>query len=380
MIKLRDNKKLIGVIILCFAAVFICTIFMNYGLDLNVLESVIMDEVAQMIYDGQKTMSTIIIACAGGVIGATTLIVLLFVINRFIYENQSNMGVLKAMGYPSFKIALNFLKFGLIVLCGCALGYVAGYAFSPVVYSIFNNGEIPDVMLNFHFEVIISIVILPFIIFSLIAFVNAILKLKKAPLDMIHQLQKIKTNKLSAKLQSKDNNKPFLKNLKFIMLFNNLTLIIFVLIAGFGFAAQIQIAILMQDVNMDFTFSAINLVIGCILGLVTLILALGYVINSNSKYISLLKAYGYTDSDCSRTLIGGYRIFAYIGFAVGTVYQFFFMQFMVSLFGDAYDVTINFNVAGFFITLGAFIAFYELVMLYFKRNINKIPLKEIMQS
>ena len=380
MIKLRDNKKLIGVIVLCFAAVFICTIFLNYGLDLNALENVFMDEMARMIYNGQKTMSSIIIAAAGGVMGAITVIVLLFIINRFIQENQSNMGVLKAMGYPNIKIAVSFLKFGLVVLLGCIIGYIAGFAFSPVVYGIFNNGELPDVTLRFHFDVIVYLVILPSVIFTLLAFLYAVLKLKKPPLDMIRETNKGKANKLSAKLQSKNNNKPFLRNLKTTMLFNNLTLIIFVLIAGFGFAAQIQIALLMQDVNMDFTFSAINLVIGCILGLVTLILALNYVINSNRKYISLLKAYGYTDSECSRALIGGYRIVSYIGFAIGTVYQFFFMQFMVSLFADAYDVTVNFNVVGFFITLGAFIVLYELIMLYFRKTINKIPLREIMQA
>ncbi|MCL1900907.1 MAG: hypothetical protein FWG51_00730 [Firmicutes bacterium] len=379
MIKLRDNKKLIGVVILCFAAVFICAMFMNYGLDLNALNNAMLDEAAQSLFEAQKSMSSITVTAAGGVMGAITLIVLLFIVNRFIYENQSNMGVLKAMGYPAFKIAVSFLKFGLVVLFGCLIGYAAGMAFSPVVYGVFNDGALPDVIFTFHFEVLIYLIIAPFIVFSALSYLYAVLKLKRPPLDMIHQSQKSKTNKLSLKLQNRDIKKPFLRNLKTTMLFNSLALIFFVFIAGFGFAGQIQIAILMIDIEMDFTFAALNLTMGFILGLVALILALSYVVNSNSKYLSLLKAYGYTDSECNRALLGGYRIIAYIGFAIGSVYQLFFMKFMVSLYADTFDVAVNFNIPGFFITLGAFVAFYELAMLYFKRNINKIPLKEIMQ-
>jgi ABC-type lipoprotein release transport system permease subunit len=119
-----------------------------------------LDEAAQSLFEAQKSMSSITVTAAGGVMGAITLIVLLFIVNRFIYENQSNMGVLKAMGYPAFKIAVSFLKFGLVVLFGCLIGYAAGMAFSPVVYGVFNDGALPDVIFTFHFEVLIYLIIL----------------------------------------------------------------------------------------------------------------------------------------------------------------------------------------------------------------------------
>lgn len=380
MVKLKQNFKLIGVIVLSFGAVFICTLFMNYGLDLKAIESLITGPVIKIVYDGQKSMSSVIIAAAGGVMGATALVVLMFAVGRFISENQSNMGVLKALGHSELKIALSFLKFGISVFCGAVLGCAAGYAFCPVVYKIFNNGELPDVVLKFNFPVVIYLVIIPTVLFSLIAFFYALIKLKKPPLHMIHGIKKTKANKLSAKLQNKENSKPFLKNLKTTMLFNNLTLIFFVCFAGFGFSAQIQIGFLMRDVNMDFTFSAINFAVGIILGLVTLLLALSYILNSNRKYISMLKAYGYSDKECGYAMFGGYRIVSYIGFAIGSVYQFFFMKFMVSLFAGAYDVVLKFNVEGFFITLAAFVFSYEIIMFFYKRKIAQISLKEIMQA
>lgn len=380
MIKLQQSLKMFSVVILCFGAVFICTLFMNYGLDLKSIESETMESATRAIYEGQKTMSSIIVACAGGIMGTIALIVLGFSVSRYINENQSNMGVLKALGYSNLKIGVGFLKFGLSVLCGTLLGCAAGYAFSPIVYNIFNNGELPDVALSFHLSVVIYLVIVPSLLFSLVAFIYSLLKLRKPPLDMIREVQKTRTNKISAKLQSKKNEKPFLQNLKRTILFNNLILILFVGIAGFGFSAQIQIAFLMREVNMDITFSIINLGVGAILGLVTLLLSLSYVLNSNYKYISLLKAYGYTEKECSHAMFGGYRIVSYVGFAIGTIYQFFFMRFMISLFAGAYDIDLEFNVGGFFITLIAFIMSYEVIMFFYKRKLNQISFKELMQS
>lgn len=380
MITIKQNIKLIGVIILCFCAIFICTAFMNYAIDLNAIDSSELDEMAKIIFDGQKVMSSVIVACAGGVMGAIAFIVLLFTIGRLINENQPSMGVLKALGHSEHKIALNFLKFGLSVFVGCALGFAGGYAFSPFMYSIFNNGELPNVALKFHLSVLVFLVLLPSVVFTAVAYLYALIKLKKPPLEMIYEVKKAKIGRLSAKLQSKVKQKPFLKDFKRSILLNNLTLIFFVGIAGFGFSAQIQIAFLMQKVNMDATFSAINLVIGAAMGLVTLILALSYVLNSNKKYVAMLKAYGYSDAECGGALFGGYRIVSYIGFAIGTVYQYFFMKLMVSLFAGAYDVELNFNVIGFFITVGAYLICYEVILLFYKRRISNIPLKEIMQA
>lgn len=380
MITVKQNMKLIGVIILCFCAIFICTAFMNYAIDLNSIDSSNLDETARIIFDGQKAMSSVIVACAGGIMGAIALIVLLYTIGRLINENQPSMGVLKALGHSEHKIALSFLKFGLSVFIGCALGFAGGYAFSPFMYDIFNNGELPDVILKFHLSALIFLAVLPSLAFTTIAYFYALIKLKKPPLEMIHETKKVKTGRLSVKLQSKVKQKPFLKDLKKSVLFNNLTLVFFVGIAGFGFSAQIQIAFLMQEVNMDITFSAINLIIGAAIGLITLILALSYVLNSNKKYIAMMKAYGYSDAQCGGALFGGYRIISYIGFAIGTVYQYFFMKFMISLFAGAYDVELDFNIIGFFITLCAYLICYEFILLFYKKQISRIPLKEIMQA
>jgi len=73
---------------------------------------------------------------------------------------------------------------------------------------------------------------------------------------------------------------------------------------------------LMENMIMMSTF----VIAGHISGSVTLLLALTFIVSKNKKYLAILKAYGYTDGECTKAIFGGYRIVTYIGFAIGTVY------------------------------------------------------------
>lgn len=379
MIKLHQGLKFINVIILSFSTIFICTVFVNYGYDLRELENEIMDVITQSLYEAQKAMINITVSCIAGIMGTVTFVVLIFTVSRYINENQQNMGMLKALGYPPLRIAVSFLSFGFAVFVGSVLGFAGGYAFSPVVYDIFNNGQLPEVKLSFHFPTLLYLVVFPTIFFSLSASLYALIKLKKPPLEMIRETRRSKINKITLRIQSKESNLSFLQNLKRTMLLNNLTLVFFIGVAGFSFASQIQLAFLMRDLNMDIIFLLINLAVGIVLSLVTLLIVLSYVLNTNRQSISLLKAYGYTVSECGKALFGGYRMVSYIGFVLGTIFQFFFMKVMVSLFADNYPITLKFNITGFFVTLAAFLVSYEAIFFTHKKQIEKLTLKESMQ-
>ena len=93
-----------------------------------------------------------------------------------------------------------------------------------------------------------------------------------------------------------------------------------------------------------------------------------------------MKTFGYSLKECALTVLGGYHIFALIGFAVGTVYQYVLLSLMVNIVykNVAAVPDYNFNLPVFFITLAAFIVFYEAVMLFYTIKINKISVKEVM--
>jgi|AGTN01.1.fsa_nt_gi Predicted permease. len=348
MVNWKAPLKLISVIILTFGAVFICTIFLNYSIDLKGVAHLFDDPQTKIIYEAQLTQSKVIMATAGGILGAVTLLVLIFSIGQFINESSAELGVLKALGYSENRIAFDFAKFGLSVFIASGSAYFAAVAASPVFYNYLSGNEFPALKFGLNIQTPLILIIAPTVLFSVFSVFYAVLRLRKTPLDLIIGAKKIKVNKLTQWLQAKERVSPFLIELKRNILFGNLILIFFVGFAAFGFGAQIQMAFTMKSIQDGWLMPVVFIAFGIIMGLVTLLLALTFVINKNKKYLAMLKAYGYTDGECNKAIFGGYRVVTYIGFAMGTVYQFFLIKSMASLFAGAFDIPeVRFSLLGF---------------------------------
>ena len=120
--------------------------------------------------------------------------------------------------------------------------------------------------------------------------------------------------------------------------------------------------------------------IGLILACTTLFLAITTVIKGNTKTIAIMRVFGYSQKECCKAILGGYRIMAYIGFAIGTIYQHVLLKIMVTVvFKDFEDIpAYQFDVSIMLIFLVVFIIIYELVMFLYSEKIKKISVKEIM--
>ena len=88
----------------------------------------------------------------------------------------------------------------------------------------------------------------------------------------------------------------------------------------------------------------------------------------------------YSEKEISRSIMNGYRPIAWIGFALGTGYQFGLLKVMVNVvFKNVENVkTYNFDVKAFCIALPVFIISYELIMLFFSTRIKKLTIKSVM--
>ena len=75
---------------------------------------------------------------------------------------------------------------------------------------------------------------------------------------------------------------------------------------------MIQMAFGMRDF-VDGTIRIMMMVIGVILSLSILLISLEVIANSNIKNISILNIMGYSKGECSRIVLSGYRVVAYIG-------------------------------------------------------------------
>ena len=94
----------------------------------------------------------------------------------------------------------------------------------------------------------------------------------------------------------------------------------------------------------------------------------------------MMRVFGYSQKECSKAILSGYRPMSYIGFAVGTVYQYVLLRIMVDIvFKDVENVpAYEFDFPVMLISLAAFVVIYEAVMHIYSERIKKISVKEIM--
>jgi putative ABC transport system permease protein len=95
-----------------------------------------------------------------------------------------------------------------------------------------------------------------------------------------------------------------------------------------------------------------------------------------------MRAFGYSLKDCCRAILNGYRPLAYIGFAIGTVYQYALLKIMVYMVFKEVAITpdYTFDFQALIITFVSFVLMYEFIMYCYSRRIRKISLKDIMME
>ena len=376
IVSVKDTLKLFGISIMCCCAVFVCTLFLSYNLDLVTIKDELTTEMALAMYEAQLATGKVTAAVSGGCLVLTSFVMLLFHIKNYVDTHSKELGILKALGYSNFKIALHFWMFGLSVLLGCVLGYAMGYAYLPNFYKAQNKETyFPEIAVNFHPMLTFLLVFAPAIVFAAIAILYSYFKMKSPALDLLREKREYKT-----KINKKEKTDvPFLKYLQNSTVKTKKTLVFFVAFSAFCFSAMVQMSVSMRDLSSE-TMAAMILAIGLILAFTTLFLSLSSVVKGNTKTIAMMRVFGYEHNACARAVLGGYRIFSYVGFVIGSIYQWGLLKIMVTVvFADVANVPeYHFDFVACVITLALFVASYELTMLYYTHRIKRLPLKSVM--
>ena len=296
---------------------------------------------------------------------------------------------MKAIGYGSWKIAVHFWVFGVSVFLGAAAGFGGAFLLMPWFYALQNKDHfLPEVLLHFHPEVFALLVILPTAAFSALAICYAGIKLKQPVMLLLKENFRTREGKnrkaagmagkrIKEKTQKAEGT--FVENLKRSTLRSKKTLVFFIVFASFCFSSMTQMSFSMKDLSSEM-MGAMMLLIGLTLACVTLLLAITTVIRGNTRTIAMMQVFGYSQKECSQALLGGYRPVSYIGFALGTIYQYGLLKVMVDVvFRDVEGVPVyEFDVPVMLVSLVTFAISYEAVMYYYTEKIRGISMKEIM--
>lgn len=377
IVSIKDSLKLFGISIMACCAVTVCNLFLNYYIDLTAIKDLIDNPYAQMFYDAQLMTAKVVCSVSGGCLFLTTVVMLFFYIKHYIDSHSKEIGILKALGYSDFKIAKDFSVFGLSVFVGCVLGYLLSFAIMPRFYQMQNkDGFLPELSVKVHFILFLLLVIVPTLVFAMIAICNSLFKLRQPCVNLLKGIIKVKGKNRNGK-----DRGSFVTDMKSAVLRSRKTLLFFIAFSSFCFSAMIQMSSSMDELASEMMGMMI-LCIGIVLAFTTLYIAVTTVIQSNQKNIAMMRVFGYQSADCKRSILDGYRPAAYIGFIVGSLYQYVLLKIMVEIiFADIEGVPeFNFDFAAFFITLGIFIIVYEGIMLAYGRLMRKIPLKQIMSD
>ncbi len=379
VVGIKDTVKLIGISVISCCAVLVCAMFLNYYFDVLQIEDLICSEQAHVFYHAQVLVVRVVCAVSGGCLLVTSVVMLFFYIKHYIDSHKKELGILKALGYSNMRIACNFWVFGMSVFAGATVGFLGAFLLMPEFYRYQNEDNIlPETVISFHPSLVLYLVVLPTAGFALLAVVYAALKLKKLVLlllrDSLQSGVKVRKQK-----NAKERDCLFIDELRRDTLRTRKTLVFFIVFASFCFSSMTQMSASMNELASEM-MGMMMLLMGIILACTTLFLAITTVIRGNTKTIAMMRVFGYSQKECCRALLGGYRPASYIGFAVGTIYQYGLLRIMVDIvFKDMEGVpAYEFDFPAMFFSLGLFLVVYEFVMFYYSGKIKKVSVKEVM--
>lgn len=381
LVGLKDTAKLIGVSIISCCAVFVCTMFLNFYFDVQTIKKEITSELSMNFYNAQVSTAKVVCLVSGGCLLITSIIMLFFYIKHYIDTHQKELGILKALGYSNFKVALRFWIFGISVLIGTTLGFGGAFLIMPKFYALQNEDQLlPKIAIHFHPTILVYFVILPTIGFSLLAIGYAWLKLKM-PVLLLMKNNGSSSTKVKKHKEDKHSKGSFIADLKRDTLRSKKVLVFFIIFSSFCFSAMTQMSFSMKDLSSEM-MGLIILSIGILLAFTTLFLTITTVINGNTKTIAMMRVFGYSHKECCKAILGGYRPMSYIGFVIGTVYQYALLRIMVDIvFKNIEGVPdYKFDFPVMILSLIVFIGTYEILMLVYSEKIKRISIKVIMSE
>lgn len=381
LIGIKDAAKLFGISIIACCAVLVCVLFLNFQADLVGIKDEITTAPAMAMYEAQLSTSKVVAAVSGGCLLLTSVVMLIFYVKHYIDAHKKELGILKALGYSDGKIARHFCVFGISVLIGALIGFGGAFLLMPLFYDVQNEDRIlPEITIGFHPSLFLFLVLLPTAAFALLAVFYARLQLKRPVLTLLKDSpQSDKKVKKRKETRDGDKDRPFTDDLKKSVLKSRKSLVFFIFFAPFCFSAMTQMSFGMKDLSSEM-MAIMIILIGLVLSFTTLFIAVSTVIGGSRKTIAMMRVFGYSEQECGKSILGGYRPFAYIGFAVGSAYQYILLRIMVDIvFKEIENIPeYRFDFPAMLISLAVFVMVYEGAMRVSSGRIGKISVKEIM--
>ena len=78
LIGIKNASKFVGISIIACCAVLVCTMFLNFYMDIRMIESEIASELSLIFYNAQVSTARVVCLVSGGCLLMTSVIMLMF--------------------------------------------------------------------------------------------------------------------------------------------------------------------------------------------------------------------------------------------------------------------------------------------------------------
>ena len=380
MFSIKDLYRLVVVSIISFCAVFVTNLFLNFYLDIRLLDQTNWLPEIRAAYDAQVAISWLIASISGAVLSLTSILLLFFYIRQFIDQHKPELGVLKALGYKNWEIARKFWLFSLPIGLGTGTGYFSSFAMMPHFYQLRNqSGVLPEITIRQHWSLFLFLVVLPTLSFAALAVLYASYCLRLPALDLLKRVSPSRKPPKRKIVKQIRKDRPFLKDLSASLLWSRKLLIFFVIFGSMCFSAMIQLSFGMKELT-DETIQIMMMSIGTVLSVAILYLSLGVLLQENQETLAIMKVFGYSRNECHKSLFAPYRILAFLGFVLGTGYQYGIMQLLLRLMEKsiAQEVDYDFDFGVCLMTLLVFVLVYESLIYLSNKRLDQLTIKQVM--
>lgn len=199
-------------------------------------------------------MNTIILSFSLTLLFSIVALLLIMTIVNSINTETAQIGVMKALGCTNWEISCGYFKYFIVILFPCLIGYAIGYLLLPE----FSRAMMSDVIFpissqNINLVIFILLTLCPAIVFSVLAWMVAVCKVKKPALELIRSGGKKRENSIVRNMNKNLKHRTYLKNLRKIIIFAKPFILLFVIFAGFALGVQTQFAFTMYGMTSDIT-------------------------------------------------------------------------------------------------------------------------------
>lgn len=130
--------------------------------------------------------------------------IIYFIMKRYIEARNKVVGILRAQGYKTSKIAIAFCAFGWIpAIVGGLAGYILGFALQkPAMNVLSSYWTLENNIIPFHPIAMISTILVPFFFVSILIFAITTLSVRKKPIELMSGLTEVSVGNFAQRISA----------------------------------------------------------------------------------------------------------------------------------------------------------------------------------